>query len=79
MLRRIRLFLGGRPLAGKLATRKRIPRTAREDIATVLSEDAQQPARVPVPRSQGPELHLLVQPDPFDAHVLHHARVPGGW
>lgn len=80
MLRRIRVFLGDGPVAGhELAAGERVPGTAGENRAEVLPAHAGQPERVPVPGPQGPEIRGRVQPDTVHAHVLHHARVPGGW
>lgn len=79
MLRRVRLFLGGRPVAGRLLQAgKRVPGKGGEDRAAVLYVHAQQQERVPVLEPQGPQFGDHVPPDPVDAHVLHHSRVLGG-
>lgn len=79
MLRRVRVFLGGGPVEGRLGPAgQRVPGTGGEDRVAVLPVHAQQPARVPVPEPPGPEDRDRVQPHTVHAHVLHHARVPGG-
>jgi len=66
-------------VAGRLvAAGERVPGTAGEDSAAVLSVHAEQPERVPVPGPQEPPDGDRVQSDTVHAHVLHHARVPGG-
>lgn len=80
MLRRVRLFLGYRAVAGRqFQAGERVPGTAGKDRTAVLPVHAQQPERVPVPQPQGPRVGDRVKRDPVIAHVLHHARVPGGW
>lgn len=79
VLRRVRVLLGGGPVAGhQLAAGERVPGTAGEDRAAVLPVHAEQPERVPVPGPPGPGHRGRVKPDPVHAHVLRHARVPGG-
>jgi len=79
VLRRVRLFLGGRPVAGRfLQAGERVSGKAGKDRSAVLSVHAQQQERVPVPEPQGPQFGDHVPLDPVDAHVLHHARVLGG-
>lgn len=79
MLRRVRLLLGVRAVAAqRFAPREPVPGTRGQDSAAVLPVHAQQPEPLPVPRPQGPRVGGHVQRDPVHAHVLHHARVPGG-
>lgn len=79
MLRRVRLFLGHGAVAGHgFAAGEPVPGTGGENSAAVLSVHAEQPAGVSTPEPQGPRVGDGVQPDTVHAHVLHHARVPGG-
>lgn len=79
MLRRVRVFLGRRTVAGRSdAAGERVPGTAGENCAAVLPVDAQQPERLPVRGPPGPADRDRVPPHTVHAHVLHHARVPGG-
>lgn len=79
MLRRVRLLLVVRTVAAQLlAPGEPVPGTRGQDSAAVLPVHAQQPQPVPVPEPQGPRFGGRVQRDPVHAHVLHHARVPGG-
>jgi len=79
VLRRVRLFLGGRAVAGRLLQAgKRVPGKTGKDRPEVLSVHSQQQERMPIPEPQGPQFGDHVSRDPVDAHVLHHARVLGG-
>lgn len=79
MLWRVRVFLGDGAVARHgFAAGEPVPGTGRENSYQVLSVHQEQPANVPVPGPQGPRVGDGVQPDTVHAHVLHHARVPGG-